>query len=136
MGKFDAIIEKYNQNGIDEIHIEYAVSAVKDGTKREFILENLTSDYRKVAPPQAVSLLEDLYVANGGEFKKENRNGYWYAALFLIIGVGCSYYIFYVFTYGGIIVKPVLVFAGAIAGTLGGLFNLIRSISGKYRDDN
>ena len=46
MSKFDAVKQQFLDKGIKQENIDYAIDAVKSGTKREFILENLTSDYR------------------------------------------------------------------------------------------
>ncbi len=42
MSKFDPIIEKYKSRGVSAENIEYAIVAVKDGTRREYIIRNLT----------------------------------------------------------------------------------------------
>jgi hypothetical protein len=39
MKKFDQIIEKYRNKGVGANNIEYAIDSVKDGTKRELILD-------------------------------------------------------------------------------------------------
>jgi hypothetical protein len=134
MKKFDPIIEKYRNKGVRADNIEYAIDSVKYGTKREHILESLTADYRGMNAEDAINLLEELFVTNGGEFKKENRTGYLYGAFLLLIGLSCAYWIFYVFNYGGILVRPILVFLTAILGTLGGITLIIKALLGKYRD--
>ena len=48
--------EKYLKLGVLERHFDYAVSAVKSGTKREIILKNLTSDVRKMEKSISSSL--------------------------------------------------------------------------------
>ena len=136
MKKFDPIIEKYKNKGVSAENIEYAIDSVKDGTKRELILENLTADYRGMNAGDATRLLEELFVANGGEFKKENRGGYFTGAFLLLIGLACGYYIFYVFNHGGVLIRPILVSLLAIFGTLGGIASIIRAISGTYREDD
>lgn len=136
MKKFDPIIQKYRNKGVSADNIEYAIDSVKDGTKRELILENLTADYRGMNAGDATRLLEELFVVNGGEFKKENRNGYWVGAFLLLMGLSSAYYIFHVFTYGGVLVKPILVFIVAILGPLGGIIAIIRALRGKYRDED
>ena len=83
MNKFENLVIKYTAIGVSKENIEYAISSVKDGTKREFILESLTADYRGMEYGLANSMLEELYKLNGGEFKKENRNGYLYGIFFL-----------------------------------------------------
>lgn len=85
---------------------------------------------------QSMDLLDELFEANGGEFKKENRGGYLYAALLLLIGVSCTFYICYVLLFGGVIVRPVLVGAGAVVGIFTGFSFLIKSLRGKYRDED
>ncbi|SDH35460.1 hypothetical protein [Chitinophaga filiformis] len=136
MKKFDPIIEKYKNKGVSAENIEYAIDSVKDGTKRELILENLTADYRGMNAGDATRLLEELFVANGGEFKKENRGGYFTGAFLLLIGLACGYYIFHVFTYGGVLIRPILVSLLAILGTLGGIASIILALLGAYREDD
>ncbi len=136
MSKFDNIIEKYIATGLTFDDIDYAISAAKDGTRRELILESLTADYRGINLQNANALLEDIYKANGGEFKKENRGGYLYSAIFFIMGASSSYYIYYVFKNGGVLYSPIAIFIGAIGGLLGGLLFLLLSIFGKYRQED
>ena len=134
MKKFDPIIEKYRNKGVSADNIEYAIESVKDGTKREHILENLTADYRGMNIGDATRLVEELFVVNGGEFKKENRGGYLSGAFLLLLGLPCAYYIFHVFTYGGVLLSPILVSLAAIFGTLSGVILIIKALFGKYRD--
>jgi hypothetical protein len=136
MKKFAHIIEKYESSGVRIDNIEYAVDSVKQGAKREYIMENLRADYRGMKETDAMALLNELFAANGGEFKKENRAGYIYGIFMLMVGLPCAYYIFYVFTYGGILMRPILVFTGAFFCTLVGVYLIIKSLRGKYRDDD
>ncbi|WP_374364819.1 hypothetical protein [Cloacibacterium sp.] len=82
--------EKYLKLGVLERHFDYAVSAVKSGTKREIILKNLTSDVRKMEKSISSDLLDDLFQSNGGEFKYENRTGYLYSSAYLLIAIICG----------------------------------------------
>lgn len=134
MGKFDHIIRKYRQAGVSEDNIEYAILAAKDGGRREHIMESLTADYRGMTPQQATAMLEEIFKANGGEFKKENRGGYWYGALLLILGLGCSYYLYRYYTYGGVLVEPVYIWIGAVLGVGCGLLLIIVSMLGVFRE--
>jgi hypothetical protein len=136
MGKFDAVIEKYTTNRVSTDNIDFAISAIKDGTRREHILENLTADYRGMKHDEANAMLEDLFATNGGEFKKENNNGYLFGIVFLFFGGACSFYIFYVFYYGGVLVRPILVFIGAFSGLVGGISYIIKSMKGKFRHED
>src|SRR5687768_14439676 len=103
MKKFAHIIEKYQSRGISADNIEYAIDSVKHGAKREHVIENLTADYRGMNLTDANGLLNELFTVNGGEFKKENRYGYLFGAFLLMLGIPCAFYIFYVFTTGGVI---------------------------------
>jgi hypothetical protein len=134
MKNIETIKTHYLNQGVKEENIQYAIEAVKDGGKREHIIENLTADYRGMQTEEASRLLEELFAANGGEFKKENRGGYLYGIFFLAIGLACSYYLFYVYTYGGVLVRPILIWAGAILCTFCGIVFIIKAMMGKYRD--
>ncbi|MDF2192866.1 hypothetical protein [Paraflavitalea sp. CAU 1676] len=136
MKKFATVKTNYLLKGVTEDNIDYAISAVKEGTKREFILENLTADYRGMDYLQGTQMLEELFAANGGEFKKENRGGIVYGIFFLIMGFLAAFYIFYVLSYGGILFQPVVVGVVAVAGILGGLRFLYLSFIGSYRDSH
>ena len=134
MGKFDAIMEKYIAKGFSADNIDFAISAVKDGTKREHILESLTADYRGMSNEQSTALLEDLFIVNGGEFKKENSGGYLYATMFLLVGFVCAFFIISSLYYGEALTKAGLFGAGAIGGISGGFYYLAKSVKGKFRD--
>ncbi|NII28996.1 hypothetical protein HB364_28215 [Pseudoflavitalea sp. X16] len=136
MKNIDAIKARYLDQGVREDNFLYAVDAVKAGSKREHILESLTADYRGMDYIEATQLLEELFAANGGEFKKENRSGYLYGAFFLLLGLAASFYIYYVYTYGGILVRPILIWAMAIVFTLAGLGYILLSFIGGYRDSD
>ncbi len=136
MAKLDLIVTKYLSNGVTQQNIEYAISEVREAVKREHIMESLMADYRGMDYSQSKSLLEDLFMANGGEFKKENKGGYLFGTFVLMIGGLCAFYIFYVFAYGGVLVRPVIVFIGAFVGIIGGLIYILKSISVKYRDSD
>jgi len=134
MENFETIKARYIGQGVREDNILYAIDAVKDGGKRDHIIENLTADYRGMSTDQASRMLQELFVANGGEFKKENRGGYLYGIAFLFVGLACSFYLYYVYTHGGVLIKPVLVWVTAILCTLAGLLYILMAMRGKYRD--
>lgn len=134
MKNINTIKAEYLAKGVKEDNFNYAIDAVKEGSKREHILENLTADYRGMDYLQATQLLEELFAANGGEFKKENRGGYLYGSFFLLFGLAAAGYIFYVYTYGGVLIRPVVVWIIAVGGILGGIGYLVSSMAGKYRD--
>ena len=136
MKKFAAVKTDYLLKGVTEDNIDYAISAVKEGTKREFILENLTADYRGMDYLQGTQMLEELFAANGGEFRKENRGGIIYGIFFLIMGFLAAFYILYVLAYGGILYRPVFVGIVAIVGILGGLRFLYLSFTGSFRESH
>ena len=134
MGKFTAIVDRYTALGVSSSNIEFAIDAVKNGTKREHILESLTADYRGMQRLQANTMLEELFVANGGEFKKENQGGYLFGALFLLIGLGCFFYIYSSYTNNQPLIRPILTWAAAIGGTFSGLAYVIAALLGKFRE--
>jgi hypothetical protein len=136
MSKFKSIKDYYLNKGFSEDNIDYAISAVQYGAKRDHIIESLTADYRGMSHENASILLNSIYGVSGGEYKKENRGGYLYGAFFLLIGIPCAIYIFYVLSFGGVLVRPVLIFAGAGFGILGGIGLIVKSILGKYRDSD
>ena len=134
MKKFATLQTKYLAQGVKEDNIEYAISAVNDGSKREHILENLVADYRGMNTIEANQMLNEMFAANGGEFKKENRDGYLTGIALLMIGLPAAFYIYYVYTYGGILHEALMVWGLAICGILGGIGCIVMSMLGKYRD--
>jgi hypothetical protein len=134
MSKFDAVKTEFLSKGIKQENIDYTIDAVRNGTKRAFILENLTADYRGVSQDEAVPLLEAMFAANGGEFKKENTGGYLYGGALLFVGLLLAFYIMYVLLFGGLLIRPVLVVTGAITCFGLGARLLYKSMRGKYRD--
>jgi hypothetical protein len=134
MSKFDAVKRQFLSKGIKQENIDYTIDAVKNGTKRAFILENLTADYRGVSQDEAVPLIEAMFDANGGEFKKENTGGYLYGGVLLFAGLLLAFYIIYILLFGGVLIRPILVIGGAITffGVGGRL--LFKAMRGKYRD--
>jgi hypothetical protein len=136
MSKYDDVIKRYTEKGVSADTVEYAITSVKEGAKREHILESLTASYRGMQPVEANMLLEELFLMSGGEFKKENRTGYLYGALFLLLGGLCAAYIAYTFISGATWHKPVLSSIGAVTGLLAGLGLIIQSLRGKYRDSD
>ncbi|RQO36605.1 hypothetical protein DBR39_16070 [Chryseobacterium sp. KBW03] len=91
----EEIKDKYVSLGIAEKNVDYALNAVKSGTKKDFIMKNLTSDIRKVEPAIAHNMLDEMFAANGGEFKYENRGGYLYSTFYLIAIVALGIVTFY-----------------------------------------
>lgn len=136
MGKFDSIIIKYNHIGVRTDNIEFAIDAVKNGTKREHILENLTAGYRGMQDQQATALLEDLFAANGGEFRIENRGGYLFGTLFLLLGLICTFFIVYAISSGETLQKPLIFAIGAIIGLGGAVIYFTKALRGKFRDND
>ncbi len=134
MKKFAHIIEKYQQLGVRPDNIEYAIEAVKQGGKREYILENLRADYRGMKESDAMGLLNELFAANGGEFKKENRSGYIYGIFLIAIGLTIIYFIYHSFSFHGVFRKRFLYLACAIGGTIYGVILIIKALLGNYRD--
>ena len=137
MSKYTPVIEKYKTQGVSESNIEYAMDCAINGFKREHALESLTADYRKLDHATANAMLNDFYFACGGEFKVENKRGYWNGFFLLIVlGFPCTFYIIYSFLYNDIIIIPYLVALGALVGIIGGSYSLIRAFGGKYRDSD
>ena len=85
--KFDNVIKIFTQKGVTSENIEYTISAIKEGTKREFILESLTADYRGMDDIEANEMIDAFYKVHGGEFKNESRGGYLYGSIFLVVGL-------------------------------------------------
>jgi hypothetical protein len=135
MDKFVEITHQYIERGVTKENIEYAIDSVKSLNKRDHIIEGLMEDYRGLSLENANDLVDDLYKINGKEFRKENTSGFLVGILFLIVGLACSYYLFSFYTNGGVLVRPILVWIGAICGTFVGVVYLIMSIFGKHRED-
>jgi hypothetical protein len=138
MKKFNAVKAKYLQLGIREENIDYAIDAVKEGTRREHIIESLCADYRGMSSADATALLDSLYIANGGEFKKENRGGYLFGALLVMLGLAATGFLFMMFTSGSEIRIKFLILAitGAGFGLIKGSTLLYKSFSGRYREND
>jgi hypothetical protein len=137
MQKFGLVKSKYLTFGVSEDNIDYAIESVIEGTKQELILETLTADYRGMSGNQAAQLLQDLYVVNGGEFKKENRGGYLYGTLLSLVGLaGAGFFITMLISGEGKIKFMALAFAGAAFGLSKGPILIIKSLRGKFRDND
>jgi hypothetical protein len=137
MAKFDLIREKYLKLDVREDNIDFAIGAVLDGTKREHIIESLTADYRGMIEAQSTQLLQDLFAANGGEFKKENRGGYLNGALLLLVGLtGTGFFIAMLLTGEAKVKFIVLSLSAAVFGLPTGAMAIIKSVKGKYRDND
>ena len=59
MSKFDEVRQRFIGRGVSSENIDYAIDSVKNGTKREYILENLTADYRGMTLDEAVAYALD-----------------------------------------------------------------------------
>lgn len=129
--------EKYLGLGVLEKNFDYAVSAVKNGTKRELILKNLTSDVRKMEKELSVNLLDELFQANGGEFKYENRVGYMYSIAYLIVAFLC-FLLIYVSLFSSNYTFGAKIKVGAFVGFFSFSFLFIKTfiltLRGKHRD--
>ena len=108
-----------------------------EGTKRENILETLTEDYRGMSREQSAGLLEELFEANGGEFKKENRGGYLFGFLLLLVGVlGAGVLVALLLSGEWRLKFIILSGAAALFGLARGPVLLYKAFRGKYRDDD
>ena len=137
MQKFQLIKTRYLILGVTPDNIDYAIESVIDGTKREIIIETLTADYRGVPDSLAVQLLEDLYGANGGEFKKENRSGYLYGTVLSLVGLVSAGFLIAMLISGEWKIKFLIIaLGGAIFGLSKGPVLIIKSLRGKFRDDD
>lgn len=137
MSKFNSVKEKYLLLGVTEDNIDFAISAVTDGNKREHIIENLTAGYRGMTVEQSNSMLEELFATNGGEFKKENQGGYLFGTLLLLIGItGTAFLVTMLISGEGKIKFISLSFAAALFGLVGGTRLMIKAFKGKYRDSD
>lgn len=132
---FTSLKSKYLLLGIKEDNIDYAISAVKDGTKREHIVESLTADYRGMTEKESTSMLNDLFEANGGEFKSENRGGYLYGILLSATGILGLGFLLGMLSSGEWKLKFLIIAASAALAGLGkGPYLIVKAFRGKYRD--
>jgi hypothetical protein len=135
MRKIDLIKQKYLGIGVREDNIDFAIDAVLEGTKRELIIETLSADYRGMPEAQSSQLLEELFEANGGEFKKENRGGYLYGYLLLLVGVLGAGILVAILLSGEWRLKFIILSgAAALFGLVQGPVLLYKAFRGKYRD--
>jgi len=99
------------------------------------ILETLTAGYRGMTESQSTQILDDLFEANGGEFKTENRGGYLYGILLCFIGVLGLGFLIAMLVSGELRMKFVVLAAGAaLFGLVKGPALIIKAFRGKYRD--
>ncbi len=137
MSKFSTIKQKYLLRGFKEDNIDFAISAVKDGNKREHIIEGLTADYRGMTTEQSNPLLDELFIAFGGEFKKENQGGYLYGTLLLLVGVaGAAGFIAMLISGEGKMKFILLSIAAAVFGLFSGAVLMVKAFKGKYRESD
>lgn len=137
MQKFNLIRAKYLTLGVKEDNVDYAIQAVMNGTKREYIIESLTADYRGMSESQAQQMLEQLFEANGGEFKKENRGGYLTGIFLCLVGLlGLGFFI--AMLVSGEMKFKFFIWAliGAIFGLSKGPILIVKSMRGNYRDSD
>lgn len=128
--KLEEVKGKYVSLGVPEKNVEYALNAVKAGTKKDFIMKNLTSDIRKVDASTANNMLDEMFAANGGEFKHENRGGYLYSTFYLIAIVALGIVTFYFskenrsmqFKFGGALLVFIVLFFRTFIPTIRGKF--------------
>jgi hypothetical protein len=137
MHNIDIIKDKYMSLGVREDNLDFAIDAVSEGTKREIIIESLTAGYRGMSKDQSLHLLDDLYAATGGEFKKENSGGYLYGTLLLLIGLlGSGFLIAMLLSGEGELKFVMLSGTAALFGlTKGGLI-FYKTFRGTYRDND
>lgn len=137
MRKIDLIKQKYLGLGVREDNIDFAIDTVLEGTRRENIIETLTADYRGMTHEQASGLLEELFEANGGEFKKENRGGYLFGSVLLMVGLlGAGILIALLISGEWRLKFIVLSAATAVFGLGRGSVLLYKSFRGRYRDED
>jgi hypothetical protein len=137
MQKFSAIKSKYLSLGVSEDNIDYAIASVVEGSKREHIIEALTASYRGMSPDDATELLEALFAANGGEFKKENRGGYLFGVLLTLVGITGTTFLIAMLITGEFKTKFILIAIGLGSfGLLKGPALLLKAWRGKYRDSD
>ncbi|MEC5395340.1 hypothetical protein [Bergeyella sp. RCAD1439] len=124
------------RKGVSEKNFDYVYQAVKSGTKREFIRENLTSDVRKVAPEMADEILDRVFEAFGGEFRQENATGYLYASAYFLMTLALLGFIIAIWN-GAVGNLRYLIFSviGFFFFLYKGVTTLMRAIRGKYRED-
>lgn len=129
--------EKYLKLGVLERHFDYAVSAVKSGTKREIILKNLTSDVRKMDRELSSNLLDELFHTNGGEFKYENRTGYMYSIAYFIVAFLCGilgFFSFFKSSYQFSLKMQIALIVGFFSFSYLFIKTITLTIRGKHRD--
>ncbi|MBL7726757.1 MAG: hypothetical protein JNM68_03680 [Dinghuibacter sp.] len=134
MKKFTAVKNKYLQLGLKEDDIDYAITAVKEGSRREHLLDNLTAGYRNVPPEQANALLNELYTQAGGEFKKENRTGYIYGIAICLFATACLIYGIVIYLGDEGFGKSIAAGSLAVASFGMGGKILYKALRGRYRD--
>jgi len=137
MKKFETMTAKYLALGVSADNINYAIGSVMEGTTRDITMETLTASYRGMTEQQAAQLLDELYIANGGEFKKENRGGYLYGGLLTCAGlVSAGFLVVMLITGEGKLKAILLATGGTVLGLIQGPLLIIKAIKGKFRDED
>lgn len=134
MPTIQVIKQEFQLEGINEEHIDYAVSAIKEGTRRELIMENLI-DQRGLDAFKSSELLDNLYQLNGGEFKVENRGGYVMGIFSLMGGLGLIAWSVFLFVNKIKLVGAIILGFSGAAMVLNGVIILVTALRGKYRDE-
>ena len=115
---------------VRENNIDFAIDNIKRGIQRHLIINDLIASHRAMELTQANQMLNDLYEAYGGEHKKENRRGYIYGAMFMVVALAV-----------GMLelnkneqVSPKLEVIGLVCGVLG-IFSFILALTGRFREE-
>lgn len=137
VAKFNLVKQKYLHLGVKEDNIDFAISAVLDGSRRDIIIEILTADYRGMTEIQSNDLLEELFKVNGGEFKNENKSGYLYGTLFLLLGtISLGFLIAILLNGEGNKKMLILSIAGVLIGLPKGISFIYKSFKGQFREND
>jgi len=134
MSKYQEAKDGFGQIGVNEGHIDYAMSAIKEGTRRELIVENLVGQ-RGLAVSTSDDLLNQLYQLQGGEFKIENRGGYIMGIFSILAALGLAGFAIFLFYNKNKMALAVALSFGSVALIVNGIRILIAAFRGKYRDD-
>ncbi|MDB5251242.1 MAG: hypothetical protein JWP27_411 [Flaviaesturariibacter sp.] len=128
MKKYRAVKDSWIARGVAEEPIDFAIDSIRQGVRREHIIDGLTADYRRMSFLDATSLLNELYAAHGGEFRNAGRSGAALGTAMFVIGSGLTFFFLKYFSEGGFAAVPIRLLALPVLCALSGAGLLFKAL--------